>query len=53
MEKNPPPVSSLQPLIPAGIDYVVETCLAKDPLDNKRVAPISWTGYQTFFRRWQ
>ena len=34
LEKSPPLVSSLQPLIPAGISYVIETCLAKDPDDR-------------------
>lgn len=31
MERNPPPVSSLQPLLPAALDHVVEKCLEKDP----------------------
>ena len=31
LEKQPPPVSTLQPLAPATLDRVVRTCLAKDP----------------------
>jgi predicted Ser/Thr protein kinase len=31
MTVEPPPVSTLQPLAPAPLDHVVQTCLAKDP----------------------
>jgi Tol biopolymer transport system component/predicted Ser/Thr protein kinase len=31
LDREPPPVSSLQPLSPPGLDHVVKTCLAKDP----------------------
>ena len=31
LEREPPPVSTLQPLSPPGLDHVVKTCLAKDP----------------------
>ena len=31
LEKQPPPVSTLQPLAPPALDRVVRTCLAKDP----------------------
>ena len=31
LEHDPPPISTLQPLTPAGLDRVVRTCLAKDP----------------------
>ena len=31
---QPPSVSSLQPLLPTGFDFVVATCLAKDPDDR-------------------
>ena len=31
MEREPPPVSTVQPLSPPGLDHVVKTCLAKDP----------------------
>jgi serine/threonine protein kinase len=34
MSSEPPPVSSLQPLVPANVDYVVKTCLKKDPDDR-------------------
>jgi Tol biopolymer transport system component len=31
LEKEPPPLSSAQPLTPPGLDRVVQRCLAKDP----------------------
>jgi Tol biopolymer transport system component len=31
LEKEPPPISSLQPLTPASLDRIVQRCLAKDP----------------------
>ena len=31
MEHQPPPVSSLMPTMPAALDRIVSTCLAKDP----------------------
>jgi eukaryotic-like serine/threonine-protein kinase len=31
LEREPPPVSSLQPLTPPALDRVVKRCLAKDP----------------------
>jgi len=31
LSADPPPVSSLQPLTPAGLDSIVRTCLMKDP----------------------
>jgi eukaryotic-like serine/threonine-protein kinase len=31
LEKQPPAVSALQPLAPAALDRLVQTCLAKDP----------------------
>jgi serine/threonine-protein kinase len=34
MHADPPPVSQLQRLSPAGLDHVVATCLAKDPNDR-------------------
>jgi serine/threonine protein kinase/Tol biopolymer transport system component len=34
LEREPPPVSTLQPLSPPGLDHVVKTCLAKDPDDR-------------------
>jgi hypothetical protein len=34
LERDPPPISSLQPLVPLPLDRVVRTCLAKDPDDR-------------------
>jgi eukaryotic-like serine/threonine-protein kinase len=34
LERDPPPVSSVQPLAPASIDRVVQACLAKNPDDR-------------------
>ncbi|MGH9727225.1 MAG: protein kinase domain-containing protein [Candidatus Acidiferrales bacterium] len=31
LEREPPPISSLQPMSPPALDRVVKTCLAKDP----------------------
>jgi Tol biopolymer transport system component len=31
LERNPPPISSVQPMFPRPLDRVVATCLAKDP----------------------
>ncbi|MGH9481483.1 MAG: LpqB family beta-propeller domain-containing protein, partial [Terriglobales bacterium] len=31
LERDPPPISSLQPMSPPALDRVVRTCLAKDP----------------------
>jgi Tol biopolymer transport system component/tRNA A-37 threonylcarbamoyl transferase component Bud32 len=31
LEREPAPISSLQPMSPAGLDHVVQGCLAKDP----------------------
>ena len=31
MEHQPPPISSLDPMMPAALDRIVRTCLAKDP----------------------
>ncbi|HEY3172296.1 MAG TPA: protein kinase [Thermoanaerobaculia bacterium] len=31
LEKQPEPITSLQPLAPAGLDHVLRKCLAKDP----------------------
>ena len=38
MEKQPPPVSSLQPLAPPALDRVIHSCLAKDPDDRWQTA---------------
>jgi eukaryotic-like serine/threonine-protein kinase len=31
LERNPPPVSTVQPMSPPALDRVVQTCVAKDP----------------------
>src|SRR5207237_8326745 len=31
LDRDPPPLSSLQPLTPAVLDHIVQRCLAKDP----------------------
>jgi eukaryotic-like serine/threonine-protein kinase len=31
LERNPPPVSTVQPMSPPALDRVVKTCVAKDP----------------------
>jgi serine/threonine protein kinase len=31
LEREPPPISSIQPLVPLALEHVVKTCLAKDP----------------------
>lgn len=34
LEKNPQPVSELQPMTPPALDRVIRTCIAKDPDDR-------------------
>jgi serine/threonine protein kinase/Tol biopolymer transport system component len=34
LEREPPAISSVQPMSPAALDRVVKTCLAKDPEDR-------------------
>jgi serine/threonine protein kinase/Tol biopolymer transport system component len=34
LEKDPTPIDALQPALPAGLQRVVQTCLAKDPEDR-------------------
>jgi serine/threonine protein kinase len=31
LERNPPPISAVQPMFPRALDNMVKTCLAKDP----------------------
>ena len=38
LERQPPPVSSLQPLAPAALDDLVRGCLAKDPDERWQTA---------------
>jgi serine/threonine protein kinase len=38
LEREPPPMSSLQPMAPAALDRVVKTCLAKDPDERWQTA---------------
>ena len=40
LERDPPPVSTVQPMSPPALDRVVKTCLAKDP-DEPRVCTTS------------
>ena len=34
LEREPPPISSIEPMTPPALDRVVKTCLAKDPEDR-------------------
>ena len=38
LEKDPDPISKLQPLTPPSFEHVVNTCLAKDPEDRFQTA---------------
>jgi serine/threonine protein kinase len=38
LERDPPPISSRQPLAPAALDDIVRGCLAKDPEDRWQTA---------------
>jgi eukaryotic-like serine/threonine-protein kinase len=38
LERQPPPISSLQPMTPPALDRVVRLCLAKDPDDRWQTA---------------
>ena len=38
LEHEPPPVSSLQPLVPPALDDIVRRCLAKHPTDRSQSA---------------
>jgi Tol biopolymer transport system component/predicted Ser/Thr protein kinase len=38
LEREPPPIASLQPMVPPALDRVVKTCLKKDPDDRWQTA---------------
>jgi len=38
LEREPPSISSLQPMLPAALDRVVKVCLAKDPDERWQIA---------------
>ncbi len=38
LQKEPPPVSTIQPTSPPSLDYVIRTCLAKDPDERFQTA---------------
>src|SRR5215470_4731185 len=38
LEKEPEPISSIQPLVPPALDHVIRTCLAKDPEERFQTA---------------
>ena len=38
LEKDPEPISTLQPLTPPGLEYIIHTCLAKNPEDRVQSA---------------
>ena len=38
MERDPPPISSVQPLAPLALERLVKTCLAKDPDERWQTA---------------
>jgi len=38
LEKDPEPISSIQPLTPPALEHVTRTCLAKDPNDRFQTA---------------
>ena len=38
LDRTPPPISTVQPMAPAALDRVVQTCLEKDPEDRWQTA---------------
>jgi len=38
LEKEPEPISSIQPLVPPALDHTIRTCLAKDPEERFQTA---------------
>jgi serine/threonine protein kinase/Tol biopolymer transport system component len=38
LQKEPPPISTIQPASPPALDYVIRTCLAKDPDERFQTA---------------
>ena len=60
LKDDPPPMSTLQPMTPSALGYVVKTCLAKDPDDRwqsagdiaRQVKGISESGSQPSVAAW-
>src|ERR1700723_2765629 len=38
LEKDPEPISAVQPLTPPALEHIIDTCLAKDPEDRFQTA---------------
>ena len=38
LEKDPEPISNIQPLVPPALDHTIRTCLAKDPEERFQTA---------------
>jgi Tol biopolymer transport system component len=48
LEKEPAPITTVKPLVPAALDHTIRTCLAKDPNDRWQTArdlshELKWT----------
>ncbi len=44
LEKDPGPVSAIQPTAPAALDYVVQTCLEKNPEERAPAGRLTQQG---------